>query len=86
MTIQQEYWYRTNLARRQAMIAAVTRIRYQAAGGGAGGEKKEEPVVVPAIPAPADGIMSLVLSDGRTEHRLVTFRCSGGDVVYGDSE
>lgn len=59
MTRQQEYWYRTNLTRRQAALRAFMRM---AAGGGTGGKKKEEPVVVPDIPAPE--LTTVRLSDG----------------------
>ena len=52
MTQQQEMWIRSNMARRQAMMAAVARMRYSAAGGSSGSEKKSEDVIVPDIPMP----------------------------------
>lgn len=51
MTQQQEMWIRSNMARRQAMMAAVARMRYSAAGGASGSQAaKDEGIVVPPIP------------------------------------
>lgn len=78
MTQQQEMWYRHNLARRQAMMAAIMRMRYSAAGGSAGSEKKSEDVVVPSIPMPEKTTLKLI--DG-TAHTIDEIDPSAVDQV-----
>lgn len=65
MDRNQETWYRRNLARRQAMVAAVMRMRAAAAGGGGKGDGggADGGIVVPDIPPPER--TTATLRDGR---------------------